>query len=78
MGEEPESFRAFVALLSRSRFLSVAAQDPLPELLLESLGAQEEVTVTLGRQVRDAVELLLETLDRLDAESGVSTPRVVF
>jgi len=70
-GEEPESFRAFVALLSRSRFLSVAAQDPLPELLLESLGAQEEVTVTLGRQVRDAVELLLETLDRLDAESGV-------
>jgi len=70
-GEEPESFRAFVALLTRSRFLAVAAGETLPALLLESLGAQEEVTETLGRQVRDAVELLLETLDRLDAETGV-------
>jgi hypothetical protein len=69
--EEPESFRAFVALLTRARFLAVAADDTLPALLEESLGAQEEVTETLGRQVRDAVELLLETLDRLDAESGV-------
>jgi len=70
-GEEPESFRAFVALLTRSRFLAVAAAETLPALLVESLGAQEEVTETLGRQVRDAVELLLETLDRLDAETGV-------
>ena len=70
-GEEPESFRAFVALLTRSRFLAVVAGEMLPALLVESLGAQEEVTETLGRQVRDAVELLLETLDRLDAETGV-------
>jgi len=70
-GEEPESFSAFVALLQRSRFLAVAAIDTLPALLAESLDAQEEVTETLGLQVRDAVELLLETLDRLDAESGV-------
>jgi hypothetical protein len=69
--EEPESFRAFVALLERARFLAVAAPDTLPALLEESLGAQEEVTETLGRQVRDAVELLLETLDRLDAETDV-------
>ncbi len=69
--EEPESFAVFVALLSRFRFLAVAHRDKLPELLAESLEAQEEVTVTLGLQVRDAVELLLETLDRLDAESGV-------
>ena len=70
-GEEPESFAAFVALLQRSRFLAVAHDDTLPELLAESLDAQELVTETLGLQVRDAVELLLETLDRLDAESGV-------
>jgi len=69
-GEEPESFRAFVALLQRSRFLAVEADNTLPALLAESLNAQEEVTETLGLQVRDAVELLLETLDRLDAESG--------
>ena len=70
-GEDPESFRAFVALLQRSRFLAVEADNTLPALLAESLDAQEEVTETLGLQVRDAVELLLETLDRLDAESGV-------
>ncbi|WP_405183601.1 BREX-1 system adenine-specific DNA-methyltransferase PglX (plasmid) [Nocardia sp. NBC_01377] len=69
--EEPESLRAFVALLDRPRFLGVAAEDRLPELLKESLGAQEEVTETLGRQVRDAVELLVRTLDQLDSESGV-------
>ncbi len=69
--EEPESFRAFVALLERARFMAVSDEDTLPALLLESVGAQEEVTTTLGHQVRDAVELLLDTLDRLDAESGV-------
>ena len=67
---EPESFQAFIALLTRARFLAVAHADTLPELLTESLAAPEEVTETLGRQVRDAVELLLETLDRLDAESS--------
>ncbi|OZF45381.1 hypothetical protein CH291_17985 [Rhodococcus sp. 14-1411-2a] len=70
-GEEPESFAAFVALLQRSRFLAVAHDDTLPELFAESLEAHEQVTETLGLQVRDAVELLLETLDRLDSESGV-------
>ncbi len=70
-GEEPETFAAFVALLQRSRFLAVAHGDTLPELLDESLDAQEAVTETLGLQVRDAVELMLQTLDRLDEESGV-------
>jgi hypothetical protein len=69
--EEPESLRAFVALLTRARFLAAAPGDRLPDLLEESLGAQEEVTETLGRQVREAVELLLATLDRLDADTGV-------
>lgn len=68
--EDPDSLRAFVALLQRSRFLAVAPSDTLPALLVESQQAQEDVTVTLGRQVRDAVELLVRTLDRLDADSG--------
>ncbi|MGW3083301.1 Eco57I restriction-modification methylase domain-containing protein [Streptomyces sp. NPDC001110] len=67
---EPDTLRAFVALLQRSRFLAVPQADTLPELLLESLERQEEVTETLGRQVRDAVEMLVGTVDRLDADSG--------
>ena len=39
-------------------------------MFAESLERQEEVTETLGRQVRDAVEMLITTLDRLDGESG--------
>jgi hypothetical protein len=66
--EEPDALRAFVALLGRARF-GAAAGDTLPELLAESQKAAEEVTETLGRQVRDAVELLILTLDRLDADS---------
>ncbi|MEH0557309.1 Eco57I restriction-modification methylase domain-containing protein [Streptomyces sp. B21-101] len=67
---EPDTLRAFVALLQRSRFLSVAQTDTLPALLQESLMRQEEVTESLGRQVRDAVEMLVGTIDRLDADSG--------
>jgi Eco57I restriction-modification methylase len=42
----------------------------LPELFTESLERGEEVTETLGQQVREAVEMLTGTLDRLDRESG--------
>jgi len=68
--EDPASLRALVALLHRSRFLAVAAADTLPALFTESLERGEEVTETLGQQVRDAVEMLAATLDRLDREGG--------
>lgn len=68
--EEPDTLRAFVALLDRRRFFGVAAGDTLPALLHESLEAQEEVTETLGRQVREAVELLVLSLDAVDHDSG--------
>lgn len=68
--EEPESLAALAALLGRARFLGVAYTDRLPELLIESSERQEDITDQLGFQVRDAVELLIGTLDRLDAESG--------
>ncbi|MFH8681262.1 Eco57I restriction-modification methylase domain-containing protein [Streptomyces lydicus] len=67
---EPDMLRAFVALLQRSRFLAERQPDTLPALLEESLLRQEEVAETLGRQVREAVEMLVGTIDRLDADSG--------
>ena len=68
--EDPMSLQALVALLQRYRFLSVPHSDTLPELFAESLERGEEVTESLGRQVREAVELLAGTLDQLDRESG--------
>jgi hypothetical protein len=67
--EEPASLQALVAMTNRARFLAVAPDDRLPAVLKESLERQEEVTETLGRQVREAVEMLVTTLDRLDRES---------
>ncbi len=67
--EDPSSLRALVALLARSRFQAEARKDQLPALFAESLERGEEVTEQLGRQVREAVELLTTTLDQLDRES---------
>ena len=68
--EEPESLEGLVALLTRSRFQAAQPKDRLPALFAESLERQEEVTEQLGRQVREAVELLVTTLDQLDRESN--------
>ena len=69
-GEEAASFQALVALLHRERFINEQPKNTLPALFAESLERQEVVTETLGKQVREAVELLVTTLDRLDQESG--------
>ncbi|MEF9411945.1 DNA methyltransferase [Rhodococcus sp. IITD102] len=68
--EEPDSLAALIALLGRARFLGVADTDRLPELLTESATRQDEITDQLGMQVREAVELLITTIDRLDHEAG--------
>ena len=68
--EEPKSLEGLVALLTRSRFQAAQPKDKLPALFSESLERQEEVTEQLGRQVREAVELLVTTLDQLDRESN--------
>jgi hypothetical protein len=68
--EEPASLRALVALLARSRFQAEVPGNKLPALFKESGERQEEVTEQLGRQVREAVELLITTLDQLDRESN--------
>ncbi len=68
--EESASLEGLVALLTRSRFQAAQPKDRLPGLFAESLERQEEVTEQLGRQVREAVELLVTTLDQLDRESN--------
>jgi hypothetical protein len=68
--EEPKSLEGLVALLTRSRFQAAQLKDKLPALFAESLERQEEVTEQLGRQVREAVELLVTTLDQLDRASN--------
>src|ERR1019366_7655412 len=80
LSEEPKSLEGLVALLARSRFQAAQPKDKPPALFAESLERQEEVTEQLGRQVREAVELLVTILDQLDRESngtllaGVSEP----
>jgi len=66
--EEPLTLRAFLSLLSARRFFSVPENETLEALLAESATDQQEVTDQLGHQVREAVELLIESLDRADQD----------
>lgn len=68
--EEPLTFRAFISLLRASRFFAVAAGDTLEALYTESARDQSEVTDQLGLQVRQAVQVLIQSLDSLDATHG--------
>lgn len=62
---EPVTLRAFQTLLGVRRCFG--PQDKtLPALLSASLEYQDEVTDTLGQQVRRAVEVLIQSLDRAD------------
>ncbi len=66
--EEPQTLRAFVALLTRTRFFGVPADATLPGLLTQSLARQEEVTERLAEQSQAVVEMLVATFGRLDAQ----------
>jgi len=65
--QEPVTFRAFRTLLGVSRLYG-SAENRLEALLDESLEKHEEVTDTLGEQVRRAVEVLVQSLDRADRD----------
>ncbi len=67
--EEPLTLRAFRSLLSMERFFNVPEDQTLEALLTRSAQKQQEVTDQLGEQVRQAVEVLVRTLDRLDKDS---------
>jgi hypothetical protein len=68
--EERSTLNAFVTLLGAHRFFSVPETDTLEALLAESANAQQEVTDQLGRQVRAAVEMLVDAFSRADRERG--------
>lgn len=66
-GAEPETLRAFVSLLGVRRFFGPDA-GKLPSLYDRSLKHQDDVTEALGEQVRRAVEVLVQALDRADQD----------
>ncbi len=68
--EEPITLRAFRTLLGLHRFFGVDEKDTLEKLLEKSAANQQEVTDQLGYQVRKAVEVLIQSLDRADQDHG--------
>lgn len=68
--EEPLTLRAFCSLLGAHRFFGMAHESTLEAMLTESASSQEEVTNQLGDQVRRAVEVLIQTIDRIDKDRG--------
>lgn len=68
--EEPVTFRAFRALLGARRWFHAEPNSTLPKLLERSALNQGAVTAQLGRQVRQAVSLLISSLDRADQDHG--------
>ncbi len=68
--EEHITLRAFRSFLSGRRFFSVAPADTLEAMLAESAANQQEVTDQLGHQVRRAVEVSIQSLDKADQDHG--------
>ncbi|MBE9140737.1 endonuclease domain-containing protein, partial [Nodosilinea sp. LEGE 07088] len=66
--EEKLTLRAFQSLLGVRRFFAVDAGETLEDLLARSKDAQQEVTDQLGFQVRKAVEVLVQAIDRIDQD----------
>ncbi len=65
--QEPITLQAFVHLLGIRRFF-VDESEQLPSLFDSSLKYQDEVTDALGEQVRRAVEVLIQSLDKADQD----------
>lgn len=65
--QEPVTLQAFVHLLGIRRFF-VDESERLPALFDGSLKFQDEVTDALGEQVRRAVEVLIQALDKADQD----------
>lgn len=66
--EEHLTLRAFRTLLGVRRFFSVPDNETLEALLKESAADQYELTDQLGSQVRHAVEVLVESIDRANQD----------
>lgn len=66
--QEPLTLRAFRSLLGARRFFAVAEPDTLERMLEESVQYQHQVTEQLGTQVRNAVEVLVQAVDKADLD----------
>lgn len=66
--DERETLDLFVTSLGAQRFFGVDTDETLLALLEESADGAEEVTTTLGRQVRQSVELLVAALSEANRE----------
>src|SRR4051794_9536598 len=69
--EEPITLRAFRSLLSASRFFNVPDDQTLEALLTKSASNQQEVTDQLGYQVRQAVEVLIHEIAKIEHEPEI-------
>ena len=67
--DERLTLRAFRDFLSADALFNRPAEQTLDALYRRSLENQQEVSTTLGRQVRRAVEMFVAALDRADRES---------
>lgn len=65
--QEPITLQAFVHLLGIRRFF-VDESEQLPALFDRSMKYQDEVTDALGEQVRRAVEVLIQAIDKADQD----------
>ncbi|BCM86308.1 Eco57I restriction-modification methylase domain-containing protein [Methylobacterium indicum] len=65
--QEPDTLRAFASLLGIRRFFG-HSDAKLPKLYERSLTHQDKVTDALGDQVRQAVEVLVQALDRANQD----------
>jgi hypothetical protein len=68
--EERLTLRAFRDFLSAGALFNRPPEQTLDALYRRSLENQQEVSTTLGRQVRRAVEMFVAALDRADRENG--------
>lgn len=68
--DERATLNAFQSLLGARRFFGVAEDETLENLLARSADHQWEITDQLGLQVRHAVEILIQSLDRADQNRG--------
>jgi hypothetical protein len=68
--EEKITLRAFRSLLGVRRFFAVEDDETLEALLARSKDAQQEITDQLGYQVRRAVEVLVQKIDKIDQDSN--------
>jgi hypothetical protein len=68
--DERATLNAFQSLLGVRRFFGVAEDETLVSLLARSADHQQEITDQLGLQVRHAVEILIQSLDKADQDRG--------